>query len=463
MRRKTVFAALIAATVLSACDSDDGYYVPIQVIHAVADAPSVDVMDGALSLYSDVAFKQATGFDSFPVYSGTARISVDANLPDGPLTVVPVTDLALNEGTEYSIIALGSVSSAATPIQPLVIGNPTTPVTAGNVRLQVVHGAAGAPPVDIHVTGPNDPIVPANAIAGGSTPFGANSDRIEVPAGDYRVRVTLPDETTPVFDSGTVALPEGADLLVVAVDNTVAGRTAPGAPPITLLVADGESQFEILDQATPADIRIVHAVPDVNGVDIYVDDPTAAGSPAIGDLDYTEIVPADGDSYLSLPAGTVNVLVTAAGNPGVIGIPASDLELAAGQQYTVFASGTLAGGITPYITEDNDRSVATEAQARIIHLAPSAGLVDIYVTAPMTDIAGVDPTFSSVDFGANTGYVSLGAGTYDVTVTLAGTLTAAIGPATITLDAGGVYTAVARDPDPDIANDSFGLILLDDF
>jgi hypothetical protein len=68
-----------------------------------------------------------------------------------------------------------------------------------------------------------------------------------------------------------------------------------------------------------------------------------------------------------------------------------------------------------------------------------------------------------VDFGGDTGYLSLEPGTYDVSVTLADTKTVAIGPATVTLDAGGVYTAVARDPDVDVGNDPFGLILLDDF
>ena len=456
----------LAALALSACDSDDDVLVPVQVVHAVANGPSVDVSNGAATLYTSVAFKEATGFN--PVFYGSTSISVDANLPDGSqATVIGPANIPLLEGNRYSIIAAGSVGSMATPVQAIVVSNAVTAVGAGNVRVQVVHGAAGAPPVDIHVTAPNDPIVPANAVAGGSTPFGASSDPLEVPAGDYRIRVTLPGQTTPVFDSGTVSLPAGADLLAIAVDNTVAGRTDGAAPPITLLVADGESQFEILDTATPADLRVVHAVPDLNGVDVYVNDPMAVGAPAIAGLDFPNVVPAvvpgGPDSYLELPEGTLNVLVTAAGNPGIIGIPATDIPLEAGSQYTVYASNTLAAGIEPFVTVDDGRSIATEARVRIVHLAPSADLVDIYVTEPMADIATLDPAFEDVDFQDETGYVSLAAGDYDVTVTVADTKTAAIGPATISIDAGGVYTAVARDPDADVGGDSFGLILLDDF
>jgi hypothetical protein len=457
---KGILIAFTAAA-LTACDSDNDVYVPVQVIHAVANAPAVNVTNGAATLYTDIAFKEATGFN--PVLLGTTNLSVNAQLPSGEATVIGPANVPLVAGFNYSIIAAGSVGSMAVPIQPIILENPVTPVGAGNVRVQVVHGAAGAGPVDIHVTAPNDTIVPVNAIAGGNTPFGAASGQIEVPAGDYRIRVTLPGQTVPLFDSGTIALPADADLVVVAVDNTVAGRTAVDAPPITLLVADGVSQFEIFDQDTPAEVRVVHAVPDLNGVDVYVNDPMAAGMPAISNLDYAEIAPADGDSYLEFAAGNLNVLVTAGGNPGVIGIPASDIPLDAGQQYTIYASDTFAAGIDPYITLDDDRSIATEAKTRIIHLAPSAGLVDIYLTAPMADISSISPALEDVDFGGDTGYLSLEPGTYDVSVTLADTKTVAIGPATVTLDAGGVYTAVARDPDVDVGNDPFGLILLDDF
>lgn len=455
---RTAVAGL-AVLALSACDSDDD--IPsqtlVRVIHAVADAPAVDVISNDRVIVPALGFRESTG--NVALRTGTSTISVEAITPGGNVEVIPPTDVVLSQASTYSVVALGS---AAGDITPLVLENDRGPIAAGNVRVQAVHGAASAPPVDIYVTPPGDPIVPGNAIAGGSTPFGAASDRLEIPGGDYRIRVTLPGETTPIFDSGTVTLPTGSDLLVVAVDNTVAGRDLPGASPITLLVSDTQAAAEIVDQDTPAEVRVVHAVPDANAVDIYVDDPMALNTPAIEDLDYTGIVVGPNE-YLPFEPGTANVLVTGANNPGFIAIPATDVELSAGAQYTIYASGSVAAGIAPYITADDDRSVVTEAKTRIVHLAPGAGLVDIYVTEPMADITGIEPTLQDVDFGADTGYLGLAAGSYDVTVTLADTKDVAIGPATVTLEAGGVYTAVARDPDVDVIDDGFGLILLDDF
>jgi hypothetical protein len=250
-----------------------------------------------------------------------------------------------------------------------------------------------------------------------------------------------------LFDSGTITLPSAADLLILAVENT-----GPGSSPISLVVADGAGSFEILDVSTSAELRVIHASPDAPAVDVVVNDNFT--KPVLEDVPFSAV-----SDYLTVPQGSYNLKVTAANNPGAIVIDA-DVALDAGARYSVYAVGTLAT-IAPYALVDDSRSVVTEAKVRLVHAAPSAGPVDIYVTAPGADFAMATPAFMDVPFLGETGYVSLAGGSYDVTVTVAGTTTAAIGPINITVADGGVYTAAARDAVGSGA--PFGLILMDDF
>jgi len=452
---KSLAALLAAAAALAGCSSNsDGsannnltapaavaQTAEVRFIHASADAPNVNVVkQNGPNLVSALAFKQVSAYQT--VDAGALNVKVDGIVPSGTATVIGPVAVGLTQGHAYSVIALGELAA----IDALIVDNGGTAVPAGSARARVVHAAPNAPPVDVYVTWPTDLL--AQSMPLGSLAAGEQLGPVTVASGDYRVRVTLPkDPATVVFDSGTVTLPSGADLVIVAVPNTGAG-----AAPISLLVATSTSSFEILDVDTPAEVRVIHASPDAPPVDVIVDNDFAR--PVLKDVPFPMF-----SGYLTLPAGTHNVKVTPANNPGVIVIDA-DIDAKAGKQYSVFASGVLAS-IGPYVLADDNRRIAAAAKVRIVHAAPSAGNVDIYVTAPGAGVASATPAFSNVPFHAETGYVSLPQGTYDVTVTPAGTKTAAIGPAPITVDDGGIYTAVARDAAG--GGGPFGLILMDDF
>lgn len=197
-------------------------------------------------------------------------------------------------------------------------------------------------------------------------------------------------------------------------------------------------------------MQVVHASPDAPAVDVIVD-----GGVLVPGLAFP-----NSTSFVEVPGDTYNVTVTVADNPGAIAIGPVDLDLSSGVRYSILAVGELAA-VEPLILTDDPRRVATNAKVRIVHASPTAADVDIYVTAVGADISAEAPTLENVPFKANTGFLALPAGDYDVTVTPTGTKTAAIGPATISISDGGVYTAVARDPLPGSAE--FGLIVLDDF
>ncbi|TFG39340.1 MAG: DUF4397 domain-containing protein [Candidatus Aminicenantes bacterium] len=178
-------------------------------------------------------------------------------------------------------------------------------------------------------------------------------------------------------------------------------------------------------------VRVVHASPDAPSVDVLVDDQVV-----LSDVQYQEF-----SGYLTVPKGMHNIKVNVAG--GGATVIDADVDLAAGEYYTAIASN-LAASITPLVLVDDLKAPpAGNAKVRLVHGAPSAGLVDIYVTAPGADISTLNPNVANFGFQDETGYIDLPVGTYQVQVTLAGTKTVAIDTGALPLPAGFIATAIA--------------------
>jgi len=454
-QNKLLLPVFCSAFLLSGCwlDSDDDKAVEpvelatsanVRVVHASPDAPTVDIIIGGtpISQKLDLDYQDATAW--YAIAPNTYEISVEANLPGDDANVLTFSPALVGSQT-YTILAIGSVGQGT--LEALVVENTLTPVTAGNVRAQIVHAAPNAPEVDVYVTAPDTLLSAEQPLA--TLAYKGFTGQVEVPAGDYQIRITPAGSTTVVFDSGTLALAAGSDLLISATQNVVTGSSL-----VSLVVATGAGSATILDKDTPAEIRAVHAVADAPAVDIIANNALTLfdGAPFKGATSYIEV--AAGDYLIDVAADADNSIVV---------IDDAAITLTAGMRYTAIANNTLAL-IDLDLIIDTPRKIATAAQVRIFHASQATPNVDIYVTAD-GEITDVSPAFSDVPYAtgalAETGYVQLPAGDYVVTVTPTGTKTEAIETGVLSLAAGEIYTAFAVDGDMEGAAPQ--LILLDGF
>ena len=107
-----------------------------------------------------------------------------------------------------------------------------TAPAAGNARVRAIHGAPSAPAVDIYVTAPGADLETATPVLTGVA-FGDVADYLEVPAGEYQVRVTPAGTKTLRSTAARSTLESGQVRTAIAVD-----APGGGAPFDLLVLAD---------------------------------------------------------------------------------------------------------------------------------------------------------------------------------------------------------------------------------
>ena len=228
MKLKLLTLLMAATALTAACDDDDDNTGPegearVRVVHASPDAPDVDVLLDDAVVLSDVPYLVASDYLEAP--AGEHNVKVNAA---GTTTTVIDEDVTLVDGTDYTVIASGLVAA----LTPIVLEDDNSTPAAGNARVRAIHGAPSAPAVDIYVTAPGADLEGETPVLTGVA-FGDVADYLEVPAGDYQVRVTPAGTKTVEIDSGTLTLVSGQVRTAIAVD-----APGGGAPFDLLVLAD---------------------------------------------------------------------------------------------------------------------------------------------------------------------------------------------------------------------------------
>ncbi|MEZ8834802.1 DUF4397 domain-containing protein [Vibrio cyclitrophicus] len=445
MKYSPILAVAISALFIVGCNDDDEPTTQIQAVHASPDAPLANVLINSQARWTGVDYANASGYTS--VTAGQTSVQVDVQLPgDAVLTVLPQNQFELSSDTDYTVMVVGDADGSNNPVEALVVTRPASgTATSSSLDVQVVHAASGVGDVNLYVTGPSDPL---------GTPLGTLgykdfTDVLNIPAGQYRVRLETVSGSAIAFDSGEITLSGGSELTIAAVPRADSNS----ASPVKLMVMDGKGSSLIYDMAETAEVRVGHLVDGAPNVDVYVNSTQFA---PLDDLMFKEV-----RGFLDLAAGSydIDIYETATTSPTFIDV--DGLAVFTGMDYSVYAVGTVLNlNLEALVVPENRRPVATSAVLNITHAAanPIAALVDIYLTENV-GISGSTPALSNVKFKDYANGIYVAAGSYYVTITVAGDpTTVAIDSAPATLADGVVYQVVAID---DVAGMGFNLLVSD--
>jgi hypothetical protein len=131
-------------------------------------------------------------------------------------------------------------------------------------------------------------------------------------------------------------------------------------------------------------------------------------------------------NYSAILTGARTLVLKRTADTAVV-VGTINFTVADGLDYTVYGTGG-AGGVatTSFVTTDaNPVPTSSQVELRIVNMSPSAGALDVFVTASGADLSAATPTVANLTYQTASPYVVFAPGTYQVTAVPAGTLPAA--------------------------------------
>jgi hypothetical protein len=130
-------------------------------------------------------------------------------------------------------------------------------------------------------------------------------------------------------------------------------------------------------------------------------------------------------AYSAILAGDRTLVLQRTADPSVT-VATLSFTIVEGADHTVYAQGGTGGGaITGWMTTDPSPAPgAGQVAVRIVNMSPTAGALDFFVTVANADLSTATPTAANLAYHAESPYVNLAAGTYQIRAVPAGTLPA---------------------------------------
>ncbi|MDS0260281.1 DUF4397 domain-containing protein [Haloarcula sp. S1CR25-12] len=200
-----VFGSLVVASVGVAAAQEDQSDAEVRVIHAVPDAPAVDVyVDGEL-VFEDVEFGEESEYQSVP--AGTQTVTVTpANDSE---TVVYEEELDVESG-QATVAVGGELAADGEDLVAVALPDDAEP-GENESAVRLAHLAPDAPAVDVTVAETGDVLFD-------DVEFGNATEYATVPPGEYEleVRNATDDDDGEVVQTVNVTVEDGEAYTAVA-------------------------------------------------------------------------------------------------------------------------------------------------------------------------------------------------------------------------------------------------------
>ncbi len=351
-----LFAALADGTVLTLGSTP---YSSVQIIHNSPE-PVVDIYAGNTLLLNDFAFRTATPYVDVPA-NRNINIGVAPGNSSSVADAIATVTLDFNSTKRYTAFANGIVGNVTTPFTLLADDKALDATAPGFTAVSVLHGAPGAPAVDI-VDRESGTVIAANLT------YGTLNDYIQLPSDIYYIDVK-PAGSDDIVATYLADL-EGLDGAAIRV---FASGILGGTPGFGLFAALTDGTVVALPAFPVARLQVIHNSPSPT-VDVYAFDEIL-----VDDFEFRTAT-----EFFTVPAGiSIPIGIAPASSSSVNDVIATfPFTFENGKTYVAVASGILGNATTPFtiFATNKGREEADDAgsvEFAILHGAPDAPPVNL--------------------------------------------------------------------------------------
>ncbi|HIG43603.1 MAG: DUF4397 domain-containing protein [bacterium] len=428
---------LCSLFLISSCGDDPGFTPPIPVPTAFATVVNVVPDSPQLAVFgNDIFVDQIQYAQSSDVIRALPLVALDYRVvyfTDNVETTVLESVVFIDIDHLQTIITTGSIDAAV----PIVVDSVPLEFEEGNTNSYIVfvNATSSVGVATVTLTNSQDPTqtIPV--------PNGQQTERITVTSGsDHNIVVTDASNGNQLWQSGDFGLSAQTERIFVLVD-----YFGPGTNTVRMMAVSVPGQFpnEQLDTA----VRFSNMIPDHGPVDISVADVVVASN----------LVFQESTNFLPVSAGSSTVKVYTSGDPSDE-LFSGESTLIPGFFYDQGFAG-LGGVAANSLSFSNQRPAAPRGRIHFTKLAPTKGIVDIYIHEPGIDISTIAPVARLAETESTT--LEILSGTFNLVVTDTATTNVVYGPVRLDIENRGVYSVILTDKSG--GGEPMEAVFLDDF